>query len=110
MTSEFLQAGSFNVRMALEAPVSSDDGCGGVEVEWTLVTDVWVRLVPVSGILISKANDLRQQLTHWIYLRHSSQILPGHRFVKSSRIFSIETVRDPDETGRYLVCEAKEQS
>ncbi|MET3583953.1 head-tail adaptor [Pseudorhizobium tarimense] len=32
----------------------------------------------------------------------------GQRFRKGARLFAVKPVRDPDETGRYLVCHCEE--
>ena len=105
---EFLQAGSLNVRMGVEASVAIDDGCGGKHSAWVHQFDLWARIVPISGILTTRADDVRQNLTHWIYIRMNHLIKPGMRFAKGERQFQIRTVRDPDETGRYLICEVEE--
>ncbi len=96
--------------MSVEALENIGDGCGGYQEIWIARFDVWVRLIPIEGIKVSRADTLENQQTHWVYLRKRSDILPGMRFVANSRKFTIETARDPDETGRYTFCEVREIS
>jgi SPP1 family predicted phage head-tail adaptor len=51
---------------------------------------------------------MRGQLTHRIWLRARTGVSEGMRFRKGARTFTIRAVRDPDETGRYLVCLCEE--
>ena len=41
-------------------------------------------------------------------MRWRNGVASGMRFARQGRIFDIVTVHDPDETGRYLVCRARE--
>ncbi|PTM98659.1 SPP1 family predicted phage head-tail adaptor [Mycoplana dimorpha] len=47
-------------------------------------------------------------VTHRIWLRHRSDLQSGMRLRKGARVFDLKTFRDPDETGRYLICECEE--
>jgi len=106
---EFLQAGQFSVRLNVEKEVETADGCGGFETIWTAQFDIWAKLVPVSAAVVRTADNEHGQLTHYIYIRKAPGIESGMRFVKGARKFLINTVQDPDETGRYLVCLAREE-
>ena len=105
-----LQAGSFSIRLTLQQRQETDDGAGGFISAWQDVQPVWARIVPVAGIVTQAAANLEHDITHWIYIRASDAVQPGMRFVKGSRIFDIDTVHDPDETGRYRVCRVVERS
>lgn len=109
---DFLQSGSFNVRLGVESPIETDDGCGGTQTSWQHQFDVWVRLVPVKGVLIHQAQNEMMDITHWVYLRHRDDLKKEMRFVSQSgstgRVFEIETLFDPDETRRYLQCQTRE--
>lgn len=105
---DFLQAGDFNLRCSLEELQETPDGYGGFDQNWTLKFDVWVKLIPLSAALIRMAENERLKLTHYIYTRKRDGIDQGMRFVKGNRRFLIRTVQDPDESGRYLVCQVSE--
>ncbi|MGB7288469.1 MAG: phage head closure protein [Salaquimonas sp.] len=105
---QFLQSGHFNVRLSLEAPTESEDGCGGVSETWIPQFDVWAKLIPIKGILVAEADSNRTEHTHWIYIRQRPGVEPGMRFVSGSRTFLIDVVTDHDESGRYFLCEVRE--
>ncbi|WP_075995841.1 phage head closure protein [Salaquimonas pukyongi] len=106
----FLQAGSFSVRLTLQQRQETDDGAGGFASLWQNLDPVWARIIPVEGIVAHSAANLGHAITHWIYIRMNNSVRPGMRFVKGARIFDVDTVHDPDETGRYLVCKVVERS
>ena len=49
-----------------------------------------------------------ETVTHRVTLRWRNGVAAGMRFARQGRIFDIVTVHDPDDTGRYLVCRARE--
>jgi SPP1 family predicted phage head-tail adaptor len=49
-----------------------------------------------------------ETVTHRITIRWRNGVAAGKRFARQGRIFDIVTVYDPDDTGRDLVCRAKE--
>lgn len=105
---EFLQAGDFNLRMSLQHPSQISDGCGGFTKSWVEQFDVWAKIVPLSAALLHMARGDNSKASHYIYVRKRDGLKSGMRFVKGDRVFLIETVQDPDETGRYLVCMVNE--
>jgi len=110
--SEFLQAGSFSVRLSLEAPVTVSDGAGGTTTSWQHQFDVWTRLIPVKGVLVHQARNETMDISHWIILRRRDGLSKDMRFCSvtgsNSRVFEIDTIHDPDESGRYLLCAVRE--
>lgn len=107
---EFLQAGDFNLRMNVQSPSENSDGYGGFTKTWEPKFDVWARLVPISAALVRLVSGKKAELTHYIYIRKIDGVKSGMRFVRGERLFLIETVQDPDETKRYLVCTVIETS
>lgn len=109
---EFLQAGSFNLRLSVQTPVENDDGYGGSERIWEHGFFAWVRLIPVRNVLVQSAQGEREEISHWIILRQRPDLTRHMRFAspngQNARIFEIDTIHDPDETGRYLLCEVRE--
>ena len=64
--------------------------------------------VSISNSIVN-ADQAIETVTHRITIRKRNDIRSGMRFVKGARVFEIETVHDPDETGRYLVCRVREE-
>ena len=85
------------------------DGQGGVTRSHAVAASLWARIEPVSAERAETGHAERQAITHRIWIRHSTAVTPGLRFRKGARIFAIQTVHDPDDSGRYLVCRATEQ-
>jgi len=100
----FLQAGGFNLRMTVQKQSEVTDGFGGFTKSWETKFEVWARLIPISAAMVSLVSGKNTQLTHYIYIRKNDALKSGMRFVKGERVFLIETIQDPDETQRYLVC------
>lgn len=105
---DFLQAGNFNLRMNLQSPSQISDGCGGFTKTWISQFDVWAKIVPLSASLLHMSRGDNSKFSHYIYVRKREGFKSGMRFVKGERTFLIETVQDPDETGRYWVCTVAE--
>ncbi|MCJ8517306.1 phage head closure protein [Rhizobium tarimense] len=47
-------------------------------------------------------------ISHRIWIALRDRMAVGQRFRKGARLFAVKPVRDPDETGRYLVCHCEE--
>jgi len=108
MNMTFLDAGQLTARLDLESAVETSDGQGGVTVGHAVESSHWARVEPVSVEHAELGHVDRQSVTHRIWIRHAAGVVAGKRFRKGMRVFDILTVHDPDETGRYLVCRAKE--
>jgi len=105
-----LQAGSFNRRLVLQDEVETADGCGGFTTNWVPLSTLWARIVPVSGSAVYRADNLDHEVSHAIFLRKQTTVKQGMRFIEGQRKFRVISVFDPDETGRYLKCDVREES
>jgi SPP1 family predicted phage head-tail adaptor len=108
MRSVFFDPGQMTARLDLEAPVETADGQGGAALSFVEVASLWARIEPVSEIREERAGAEIFTLTHRIWLRFRTDLRAGMRLRKASRLFVIGAWRDPDETGRYLVCLCEE--
>ena len=106
---KFFDPGALNNRMLLQSSQSISDGCGGATVTWQDVTEIWVHLSALNGNRREVAQQNQLTVQHKISLRFRDDIQSGWRFVSGSRNFDVLTVYDPDERGRYLVCECEEE-
>jgi SPP1 family predicted phage head-tail adaptor len=50
-----------------------------------------------------------ETVTHRITVRFRVDLASGMRLARGGRVFEVVSVHDPDETGRYLVCRAREK-
>lgn len=108
MKQRVIDPGAFTARLTLERAVDVPDGQGGVIRTHAAVGAVWARIEPVSAGRVSAAGAEALTVTHRIWLRHRDDLASSMRLRKGARRFEIRTFRDPDETGRYLICECEE--
>jgi SPP1 family predicted phage head-tail adaptor len=108
MTDRIFDPGAFTARLTLERAVDVPDGQGGASRTHAVVGHVWARIEPVSAGRVSVAGADALTVTHRIWLRRRSDLESGMRLRKGTRIFAIQSFRDPDEHGRYLACDCEE--
>lgn len=108
MLASFLNPGAMRTELALEKAGSVPDGMGGFAEHWSEVATVFARIEPLSAESRFGADKTLEAVTHRITLRMRDGVAGGMRFTRNGRVFRIVTVRDPDETGRYLICRARE--
>ncbi len=109
MHSVLLDPGFLRNELRLQAAGVVPDGLGGHTEAWSEIALLFGMVEPVSANSIVNADQAIETVTHRITIRKRNDIRSGMRFVKGARVFEIETVHDPDETGRYLVCRVREE-
>jgi len=110
MGALFLDPGQRTARLAREVMVETPDGQGGTTAVWQAAGMLWARVEPVSHAGAELAGAERQVLAHRIWVAAQAGISAGQRLRKGARVFVIKLVRDPDETGRYLICDCEEEA
>ncbi len=105
---EFIDPGRLRAELIVEDTIETGDGAGGVSRQWVEVATVFGHVEPVRARVRYGADQRHADITHRITIRHRSDIFRRMRFRRNERIFAIETITDPDESRRYLVCEARE--
>ena len=83
---------------------------GGSDVSWQELRQVWAHLEPVRADMRESAMQTNETVSHRIYLRQGGSIDTAMRFRKGTRIFQIDTLHDPDETGRYWLVMVREET
>jgi SPP1 family predicted phage head-tail adaptor len=109
MRALFVDPGILRSELSLQACAAVPDGLGGHTENWAEVATVFGRIEPVSATSVFGADQTIETATHRVTIRGRSGVASGMRFVRQGRIFNIVTVHDPDDTGRYLVCRAREE-
>lgn len=109
MRMTFLDAGRLKHHIALERPVETPDGSGGVTITWSEVASLWAAIEPVGAAMRNLAQQSSETITHRITVRFRNEIASGWRFKKATRTFRIITIHDPDETSRYQICRTEEE-
>ncbi|MCM2395238.1 phage head closure protein [Rhizobium sp. S95] len=101
--------GRLSARLLLERPVPVSDGQGGAAETFEVVASVWALVTPLAAKVEERAGAETVEITHEIWVRRRGDLVSGMRFVKGNRHFTVESVRDPDESGRYLACRCREE-
>lgn len=110
MGGVLLDPGERTARLVREVPVETADGQGGVSLDWMAAGSLWARVEPVSQAASELAGARRVVLTHRIWIPWQTGVTAGQRLRQGTRIFAIQAVRDPDESGRFLVCDCEEEA
>lgn len=106
--TQFIDPGMLRTELIVEDAIESADGAGGVNREWIEVATLFAHVEPVRARMRYGADQRQVDITHRITLRDRADIFRRMRFRRGDRVFVIETISDPDETARYLVCETRE--
>lgn len=101
--------GLLNRRLALEEPVETPDGAGGVTRTYAAIATLWAQVTPVSSRGGIEAEKLGGAVTHRIRIRRAPDITTRHRFRDGAIVYRIVSLRDPDGRGRFLESEAEER-
>jgi SPP1 family predicted phage head-tail adaptor len=102
--------GQLRHRVTLEAPVATADGGGGADLAWAPVATVWARLRAQRATAGRENQATVQVVSHEVTLRWRGDVTPRMRLVYEGRVLEIRSVRDPDETKRWLVLVCEERA
>lgn len=105
-----IDPGALRHRLALEAEAQAPDGYGGFATNWVHQFDVWAAIRPLSATRDEEAGNRVHAITHEITIRSRDGISAGMRLMNSGSNYLIDTLHDPDGTGRYLLCRTIEKS
>lgn len=109
MSTLHLDPGEFRTELSLQECQTVYDATGGCIESWVETAVVFARIEPIGAHSNFGADQSLETVTHRIFLRWQAGLASGMRFVKDDRLFEVVTVHDPDESGRYLVCNAVEK-
>ena len=109
MKRPFFDPGRLNHRMQLERIVETPDGCGGTAISWVPLATVWAAVSPRRTVQTTEAQQRIERVLHDITVRFRADLGSDCRLRMGSRTFEIDTVHDPDESRRYLVCTTREE-
>ncbi|MDQ0319603.1 SPP1 family predicted phage head-tail adaptor [Pararhizobium capsulatum DSM 1112] len=98
-----------SARLDLERLVATPDGQGGEVKSFEQIGAVWARVEPLAAVTTDSGGVQQVTVTHEILVRHRGDLVSGMRFAKGLRRFLVQTVHDPDEDGRYLICRCTEE-
>jgi SPP1 family predicted phage head-tail adaptor len=100
--------GALNRRLALEAPVETADGSGGLIRSYSAVATLWAAVEPVSARASVIADALGAAVTHRIRIRSGPDLTLRHRFRDGDTVFRIVAIRDRDR--RFLDIDTEQRT
>lgn len=107
--SRILDAGRFNRLLTIEDEVEISDGCGGFVTQFQAQGTVWASLCPLGSNQPIEAETKTSEHAYRITIRFRPGISTTTRFVTGTRRFEVISVRDLDETKRYIECDCVEK-
>lgn len=108
MRMQFIDPGLMRRELRLKQLVPVADGAGGYTETWQETGVLYALVEPVSALSFRAAQQALEETTHRVTVRFRTGLKAGMRLTLGSRIFEIQTVHDPDETGRYAVLMVEE--
>lgn len=100
------QPGELDRRLALQAPVESDDGAGGVVRSYRTVAFAWSEVTPLSMRADVAADSLGAVSRYRIRLRRREDVTMRHRFCDGATVYRIVAIGFSDDLS-YLVIDAE---
>ena len=93
-----MKAGRRNKKVTVER-MTAGRGDYGEEIEtWATLSTAWVHIKPLSGDEKIQGGQVDAKATHLITFR-KTDITPADRITRSSRVFNIVNVFNPEERG-----------
>jgi len=96
-------------RVVIERPVTSPDGAGGASVAFAPLATVWAAIEPLSASEDGGSGRLATRITHRVTIRWRADVTGAMRLVHRGRVLRIASLRDADESRRFLVIDAEEE-
>jgi SPP1 family predicted phage head-tail adaptor len=110
VTAAFTDIGALRHRLALEEPVETPDGAGGVTRSYQTLATLWAKVTPASARERMEAAARGATVTHRIVIRARSGVTTRHRLRAGARLFRIAALHDADGSGRFTVIAAEERA
>lgn len=109
MKTQPYDPGRLRVPFALERWSSVRDSHGGHTDVWTPVATIWGAIDTSRATDPVRAGDAEPLTRRTVIVRADPRVQPAMRLVGGGAVFIIDTVHDPDLTGRYLRCAVTSQ-
>lgn len=94
--------------MTLELPQDRPDGFGGFIRSYVAGPSIWARIAPLKHLFDRSTDQIEQQVTHRVTMRHRSDIDLTKRLRLGTRVFALRGYYDPDGRRVRLVVWCKE--
>ncbi|MEN3792951.1 phage head closure protein [Fulvimarina sp. MAC3] len=106
----FVDPGLMRDLAVLEELTETSDGMGGAQVDWAPLRSLSIRVEPVSARRFERFEQAQADIRLRVFCRKVEEVRRGCRFRLDQRLLFVESVHDPDESGRYLLCLCREET
>jgi len=106
VSAPFVDIGALKRRLALETPVETSDGAGGVARSYEATTTLWAQVTPVSARGDGAADNFGAMVRFRIVIRLRGDITTRHRLREGARIYRIIAVHETADR-RFLEIDAE---
>jgi len=100
--------GGLRHKAILEQPVDEPDDAGGFVRTWQAIDDVWCHVESLRGTEEFDASSEQRLIDHRIRIRWRPDMDSSKRLRLGTRIFSIISALDADNSRRYMICHCRE--
>lgn len=110
-----MSAPILNRKLVLEDAYRVPDGAGGYDTAWQVLGTLWAEVRPGTGRSAGENGLPLSRVPLKITVRAAPQGAPsrphaGQRFRDGTRIYAVRAVTEADAAGRYLICQAEEET
>jgi SPP1 family predicted phage head-tail adaptor len=98
-----------NKRITIETPIAGPSDGGSATISWRPIAVVWAALRPITSRETVAGDGQSLHNSHEIWLRFRPGLTGAERFRLGLRVFAIQSIRDPDERQRWLICQTVER-
>ncbi len=101
-----IDPGALRTRIAIEAPLETDDGQGGVARDYATFAKVWAQVTPLGARHDVAADADGAGVRYRIVIRCGYVLTLQHRLVDGPRVYRILSLHQRDD-GRFIEIEAE---
>lgn len=103
-----LKSGDLRHLIDIQRAAKVRDASGGYATSWSSQSQPHAKIKPISGNERWQAMKTEANITHKMYIRYESGLLPSDRIVFDSRTFQIKAIINLEERNKWLEISAIE--
>ena len=103
-----LYAGMLRSSIVIERETDTPNDSGGQDIVWSKYKAMKAFIKPKSGNERVRGMKLESPLTHGVFIRYSSDILPADRVNFNGRLLQIRAVINVEERNRWIELSCEE--
>ena len=97
-----LFTGKLRQPILIERAVETPDGGGGNAKEWKVIAQIRAYIKPISGGERFQAMRLESNISHRVFIRYRSDLLPDDRIKFKNRILQVKALVNIEEQDKWL--------